>query len=301
MRLSDFAPLFLEISEKDGNSAGELAQKRMALRNHICGELGELELESIGVATIREFTALKVAEGLAPKTVNNLLGHVARLLHVAAQEGHRLQPLPAIKRLPAHFAESRFLLPEEATALLEAARVYGHEWGTPHYGAMISLCLHTGLRIGELLAVQWGDVEIDKSRMHVRRSWCRVSEIAKVPKNGHHRVISLNSDALSLLRKLRLLDEGDGRIFAVRYQTAHRALVRIAELAGLDNIGWHTLRHTFASWLVTAGVPLFTVSRMLGHQSMKQTERYAHLDSARSNEAVGIIHSLLTSQKDALK
>jgi integrase len=294
MLLADFAPQFLSLATKDGNSAGELAQKRMALRNHIVPELGTYDVANIGVATIREFTAYKVAEGLAPKTINNLLGILARLLHVAQQEGCRTEPLPAIKRLPAHFKEARFLSPDEATALLESARAYGSQFANPAYYFMVHAALHTGLRIGELLALEWGDLDTQKGRLSVQRSWCRVEISTKLPKNGHHRYLNLSAPALAFLQKWKqIASEDTGRIFAIPYVSAHKALARITDLAGLENVGWHTLRHTFASWLITAGVPLFTVSRMLGHQSLRQTERYAHLNDEANRAAAATITTIL--------
>lgn len=295
MRFADFAADFLRIAELDGNSPGERKQKAWALDNHLLDHFGEWPLTSIGVPLIREFTAMKVSEGLAPKTVNNLLGHLARFLHVAALEGHlKKADLPAIRRLPMSATESRYLLPAEASALIDAASTYGMEWGNPVYKPMIICALNTGLRVGELIALEWRDVDFTVNRIMVRRSYCRTENKTKSTKTGHHRAVSLNPQAVALLRNWSELGaEGPDKVFAVNYTAAHRALLRIADAAGLENVGWHTLRHTFASWLVTAGVPIFTVSKMLGHQSMRMTERYAHLNSEQNLAAASIISNIL--------
>jgi site-specific recombinase XerD len=72
----------------------------------------------------------------------------------------------------------------------------------------------------------------------------------------------------------------------VSYSAAYDAITRISAKAGLDGVGWHTLRHTFASLLVLEGVPLFTVSRLLGHSSIRITERYTHLNDEKNKDAV---------------
>lgn len=295
MRFTDFADDFLKIAADEGNSPGERRQKAWALNTHLLEHFGPWQLSAIGVPLIREFTAMKVSEGLAPKTVNNLLGHLARFLHVAALEGHLSKTdLPAIRRLPMSATESRYLLPAEASALIDAAALYGMEWGNAVYKPMIIAALNTGLRIGELVALEWRDVDLTVNRLMVRRSYCRTDNVTKSTKTGHHRAVSLNPQAATLFRNWKELGgEGPDKVFDVKYTAAHRALLRIADAANLENVGWHTLRHTFASWLVTAGVPIFTVSKMLGHQSMRMTERYAHLNTEQNLAAATIISNIL--------
>lgn len=78
--------------------------------------------------------------------------------------------------------------------------------------------------------------------------------------------------------------------------TAEEALARITKKAGLRHIGWHVLRHTFASQLATAGIPLAKVQHLLGHQSVVMTERYAHLAPSGLD---GVVNVLLEAEKIA--
>jgi site-specific recombinase XerD len=102
--------------------------------------------------------------------------------------------------------------------------------------------------------------------------------------------VALASDAAAALREHRHLrgqwvfcGEGGG---PVAESTMRRGLRHAAEGAGLDGLGWHVLRHTFASHLVLAGVPIRVVQELLGHASITMTERYSHLAPNTLQEAV---------------
>lgn len=152
------------------------------------------------------------------------------------------------------------------------------------------LAANTGLRLGELQALTWDRVDLFARTIFVAHS-----------KTGHSRSIPLNQSSRNALgsipRRLgcpfvfvRVRWDGRTRPFTNILPTFKRA----CEQAGVTDCCWHTLRHTFASHLVTQGVELAVVRELLGHRptSFRLTLRYAHLQPEKHQDAVGRLDGL---------
>jgi integrase len=204
------------------------------------------------------------------------------MLMVAKKRG-LLDVVPEIERLKAPKPDFDFFDFDEATRLVNAA---DGEWR-----CMILVALRTGLRQGELLALRWEDVDLQKGLLRVRQSVTRghVTE----PKSGRSRDIPLSDDAVAALKAQRHLRgplvfcADDGRM--LRKEECKHPLWRACKRSGLRRIGWHVLRHTFASHLTMRGVPLKVVQELLGHATMEMTMRYAHLSLNVPREAVRLL------------
>jgi integrase len=145
----------------------------------------------------------------------------------------------------------------------------------------VIVAINTGLRRGELLGLTWE--RIDLSRGVIR---------LELTKSGRRREVPLNDDSYSALVGLGPKDSG--RVFQTRYiQTAYNNAVVAAKL---DDVNFHTLRHTFASWAVMRGVSLKELQELLGHASLAMTMRYAHLAPERLRTAVSRLEGLTSSQ-----
>lgn len=150
--------------------------------------------------------------------------------------------------------------------------------------ALILVLLRTGLRIGELLQTKIADV-------HLRE---RKIEIYEGEKNRLGRVVYLSEDAVLALRKwMKKRNPGEEYLFygknveTLSYSTARVIFLRFLEKAGLMEKGYslHTLRHTFATELLNAGMRLECLQVLLGHRSIEETRRYARLtDKTREEE-----------------
>lgn len=235
-------------------------------------------------------------------TVNTRLGTVMRMLSLA-EDWKIIRAVPTANFLKVAHEAIRFLSQEEATALLEAAKRQRKGNNTDWSGewhSMVLVGLRTGLRIGELRALQWADVNLGQRIIHVTRSDPGRSDIKATSTKGNKgRVLPLTPDAYGVLveilaasraqhgakwhtglhvwpapTKWRGKERGDRARSGTSCQST---MQRVTKRAKLTDVGWHTLRHTFASWLVMRGVPLRVVQELLGHASIKMTERYAHL------------------------
>ena len=143
-------------------------------------------------------------------------------------------------------------------------------------------------RMGELLGLRWQDVDLQAGRLHVRQNVSRGR--LTTPKNHRPREIPLGDDARQALHQHRHL-RGAYVFCAADGERLTRSeckwpLYRACRRAGLRRIGWHDLRHTFASHLVMRGVALKAVQELLGHGSMEMTMRYAHLSPDVRRDAV---------------
>jgi integrase len=163
-----------------------------------------------------------------------------------------------------------FLSFEEADRLVSTAE--------PEWKTMVLVALHTGLRLGELTALQWDCVDLIAGRVIVKRNLYR-GRLGS-PKNGRSREIPLSNTALRALKTHRHLRgpwvfcTANGQLLNA-YNRCENAIARQCRRAGLRPVGWHTLRHSFASHLVMKGAPLKVVQELMGHATIEMTMRYS--------------------------
>ena len=163
-----------------------------------------------------------------------------------------------------------------------------------HLTPMVLLSLNTGIRRGDLFSLQWADVQWQTKTLMVR---------GETAKSGQTRHLPLNAEALQVLTMWRAQSSGDGMVFpgknGGRLTNVRTAWKGVLTAAGIIGFRWHDVRHTFASKLVMAGVPLNTVRELLGHKTLAMTLRYAHLAPDHTASAVERLCPVETPQ-DAL-
>lgn len=262
------------------NKPSEQAAKLSAYRQHLQPVFGVQPLANISSRDIERYKAHKLTDlGYAPKSINNQLAVLRSLLNVA-KRWQMIAEVPAYKELKVPPARTRFLSKADARRLIEAAE-------TP-WADMIGFCLNTGMRIGELIALQWSDIDMVATRLVVQRNAWR--EHLGPPKGGRVREIALNAAAMRALLSLMgkqsewVFPQADGS--RLTHAMCRRPLHRACRSAGVALLQWHTLRHTFASHLVATGVPLRAIQQLLGHANYATTERYAHLAPRTTRDAV---------------
>lgn len=281
-----FADEFVNVYAVTNNKPSEVRSKRMILAMHLIPHFGATRLDRIGVQQIEEFKAGQVAKGLSPKTINNQLAVLGKLGAVAKEWG-RVAAFPRIKLLDVPDPDFDFFDFDEAARLVNAALKDDPEWHP-----LILLGLRTGLRQGELLELRWDDIDLAKGLLRVRRSVWYGN--VTTPKNGKTREVPLSDETRAMLRPLssrftgELVFPGKGGAHLTIGQ-CRKPLWRVCRRAGLRRVGWHVLRHTFASHLVMRGVPLKAVQELMGHATIEMTMRYAHLSPDVRRDAVALL------------
>jgi integrase len=263
------------------NKPSTVDSKRAIFERHLLPVLGRQRLDAIGV---REIESLKadLAQRLSPKTINNCLTVLRHALATAVQ-WKLIATVPAVQWLRVPEQDFRFLDFDEAQRLVAAAQ------GADR--TMVVVALNTGMRLGEMLALRWSDIDLKAGRLVVRRAVAR--GIVGTPKSGRSREIPLNDTVTRALEQHRHLRgplvfcTDDGRMLTKN--EAKAPLARARRRSGIVELGWHDLRHTFASHLVMRGVPLKAVQELLGHATIEMTMRYAHLAPATKSDAVRVL------------
>jgi len=221
----------------------------------------------------------------APKTVNNVLTLLSTLLKKAVEWGE-LERLPCtIKLLPNPRKTMGFHDFDQYERLLTIARKRGAETYL-----MILLGGDAGLRLGEIVALEWRDVDLHARRVTVQRSdW--LGHVT-VPKGGRSRQLPMTqrlTAALKSARHLRsdrvLCVSGGAPITRDRVIKAVRAAQRTA---GIEE-GVHILRHTFCSHLAMRGAPARAIQELAGHANLTTTQRYMHLSPAATEDAIRLL------------
>lgn len=161
---------------------------------------------------------------------------------------------------------------------------------------MTMLSLHCGLRAGEVFSLKWGDVKFDEKTIFVQD-----------PKNKKNRYAIMTQEIEDMLSSRKegknvelLFTNSNGKEF----KQVPEVFIKTVNQMGLnkdvddkrDKVVFHTLRHTYTSWLVQNGVDLYTVKELMGHSTLAMTERYAHLAKGNLKSAVKIFEkSMKTS------
>ena len=291
--VAEFVVEFLEYQQAHVKPLTYQLQKTH-LEKHVVPHIGSRSLDSIEKPDM-DALVMKWSKTAADRTVNTRLGTLLRMFSLA-KEWKRIGEVPEADFIKVAPDRKRFFTEDEARRLLDSAH--------PRWRSMMAVALHTGLRIGELRGLQWGDVSLSSAQLHVNRTDPGVAGVAaNPPKGGKPRTVSLNREAMRALgaeiekrraKKKRIAvtewvwpgvdiwkdqrnrerprSEG-GCVNAI---SAAIKAAGIAEKPG-ERLGWHTLRHTYASWLAIRGVPLRVIQDLLGHASIRQTEQYAHL------------------------
>jgi integrase len=279
---STFAPEWFETYVRPNCKHSETIAKESILRCHLVPWFGKMQLTEIQTLQIERYKAEKLKNKLSTKSVNNHLAALSKCLNCAHEWGRISSPPPKIKRLKVSIGRIDFLSPIESHQLLQ-------DKSEPMWNTMILVALRTGMRFGEILGLEWSDVDWERRLITVRQSLVR--GVLGTPKNGKIRHIPMTQDLYQTLGEIRGVH---GYIFPQpegewTHRVALNAIHRICKRTGVRQICWHLLRHTFASHLAMEGVPIPVVQQLLGHSNITMTMRYAHLSPSKLNEAIAVL------------
>ena len=241
-------------------------------------------ITELTASRIADYRDRLLAEHLKPATANRYLATIAALLNRCASEWGWLRTAPAIKLLKLNNARYRWLNADEEARLLTHC--------PSHLADLVVFLIETGARLSEALKLTWADVDLDRQpKGLVKFMETKSGKPRGVPLTTRLREqlvrMKAGQGALTIHEPDRtrvFLYAGKGRagkgipMSSYRsYRNPHGSWQTAVDRAGLGDLHLHDLRHTFASRLVSRGVPILAVSRLLGHASLAMTARYAHL------------------------
>jgi integrase len=282
--LTEFGTRFVEgHARANRHKPSGIAATDTIVRVHLVPILGALRLDAIGNEQVQR---LKLALGnKAPKTVNNVLTVLSVLLKKAVEWG-LIERMPcSIKLVAAPKPAMSFYDFEEYERLVKAAKEV--DWRAE---LIVLLGGEAGLRSGEMVALEWRDVDLQKGISVERSAW--KGQVA-APKGGRLRHVPLTrrlATALRLHRHVRgprVMHQDDGK--ALTEKVVQNLVTRSAGKAGLRGNGPHILRHTFCSNLAMRGAGARAIQELAGHRSITTTQRYMHLSPAAVDGAIRLL------------
>lgn len=244
-------------------------------RNWLKELIGDLPLKQIAISDLNVVMQRALDAKKSPRTIQYIFAVVSQVWNAASLHGFvdGRNPTTLIKKPQIDNRRMRFLTRDEARLLLDALRVKSID---THDTAVLSL--FGGLRSGEIHSLQWVDVDFANGLITIRD-----------PKSKQNRYCYMTEEIRTILISRFTGQAKNTLVFisskGVERQSLSRTFERVVLGLGLNQdvddprkkVVFHSLRHTFASWLVQKGTPLYTVAELMGHSNLEMTKRYAHL------------------------
>ncbi len=302
-------PTFKEYSEKWVNgyvkatlSESTYERYEQVLKSHIWPTLSGTPLDKINRGDVKDLLISKANDGLSHSSISTIKDVISGVFECAIDEElidaknptagiTKKMKLGRKKKIDA----SEVLSKEEVSLFLDTCKNH-----FPYYYSFFLMTTRTGMRLGELLAIRWGDIDFNSKTIWIRQAYRR--KRITLPKGNKVRPVDMSDQLGATLRELltrakkQVLKQGlgevpdlifhrNGRIIEQNY--IRRVFKRILKKAELREIKIHSLRHTFASLLLSEGESPVYVKEQLGHSSIKTTvDIYGHWIQTKSKTGV---------------
>jgi len=272
------------------------SREEFLLRLWILPVIGSKPLSSVSPFDIERIKKNMRDANRAPRTIEYALAVIRHTFNKAIDWGFfsGVNPTTRVKKPKPNNKRVRFLSPEEAEKLLTELKKHSQQ-----IYEMALLSLHTGMRAGEIFNLKFGDLDLTNGIIYIRNS-----------KSGEDRVAYMTKEVKEILSKKE--GKPDEYVFkdtkGEKIGRISNTFMRVVNKLGLnkditddkDKVVFHTLRHTFASWLVMNGTPIYTVKELMGHKTLAMTERYSHLAPDTKKEAIKGIENTFKEKKNIL-
>lgn len=284
-----FSEIWEEYSKWLETSKKRPRDDRYYYSKHLRDRFADKPLSKIGPTDLEKLKTELLNSGLAPATVKHNLVLVRQIFNKAIAWGlwSGENPIHKIKLPKLNNKRVNFFTYDQAKILLGELSTTSHQL---HDISLLSL--HTGMRAGEIFGLKWEHIDFQTKIIRILDS-----------KSGRSRNVFMNEIVVTMFNSKGIAKPGE-HIFKSRngeqikaISKSFRAVIdRLCFNKGIedprDQLTFHSLRHTFASWLAIAGTPILTIKELLGHQTLAMTERYAHLIPDLKREAVNEIEKL---------
>lgn len=301
--VGEWVERWLEQDVRPNRSRNTYALYESMWRVHAAPTLASRGLDKLEPDHVATLYARLRENGASPTVIHRVGVTMQRAIEVATRRGsfHRANPFALVERPTPRPAERHTLTVAEARRLIVAAR-------DDRLEALFLLLLTAGMRLGEALGLEWKDIDLEHSRLSIRRSLVEVGgtlELGPTKTRGSRRPIELGALAVDALLRRRdaANDEGHGSrlIFTTvagtplrRSNVRRRHFEPILKRARIEDVTIHGLRHAMTSFGIAEGVSPKVLAERLGHSTVRLTQdRYAHVLPGMQREAAETIDELL--------
>jgi integrase len=278
---------------------------------------GPMRISAINADHVAKLIRDLEAQGLSGKTIENYLLPLGGTMRFAVRRGLiATNPVNLLTnderphRSPRK--EKHVWSDEDIEALLGACdQIAAQPEARYDYAPLIRTAVYTGLRLGELLGLQWHDMDLEDGALHVRRQWTRSNEYGPTKTPAGVRRLPLPKELVQFFAALKLASDHSGDedpVFASREGTplGHRNVARrgfepAVAIAGITEVTFHDTRHAFASRMIARGIEPVTLAKLMGHEDIRETlNTYSHLwDRVRTDDLVREAMSLASPWVDS--
>jgi len=252
--------------------------------------LGSIPLKDIKPIAIERLKKKMLDAGRSWRTVEYVLATVRQVWNSAKRAGLVTAETPT-KGVKIHRTDNRrlrFLTHAEADALLEALKKRDFD-----VYCMALISLHAGLRASEIFRLKWGDIDIERGRITIRdaKAGSRTAFMTATLKDLFSKLKRLRSS--ELVFRGPISGEQFTEIPRTFFQAVDDCKLNEGVIDRRDKVVFHTLRHTYASWLAESGVSLIAIKELMGHKTLVMVQRYAHLGNDALERAVGKMEAIM--------
>ena len=274
MKIEEWFDVWLSVYIKGQVKQNTYEKYDRVMKSYVISYWKDREIENITREDIVEllYVELRQKRGLSVSGVNFVIGILKRVFDVAKDNGIiTVNPCRNIKRLPnigqqkaEAFTKSEQLKVERHIEKANNPKLYG-----------IIICLYTGLRIGELLALKWSDIDLKNRIMYVNKSVDQKGNVNQPKTSAGNRIIPIPHELITTFRRLKADNNCEYVISTEGRQTGVRSYQRLFERMlrkiGIRVLKFHTLRHTFATRAIESGMDVKTLSELMGHSNVSIT------------------------------
>jgi integrase len=269
---------------------------RQALNHRVLPRLGSRRLTAISRNMLQDLADELITEGLSASSVRNTILPLRAIYRRALNRGEvALDPTRKLSLPAVRTGRQRIAVAAEADALIAALPLAER--------ALWAGALYAGLRMGELQALDWSHIDLDRNLIQIERSWDRCAGfIQPKSRSGKRRIPITNTLRHHLLNhRLQQGSGGQGLVFPnhrnnkpFNPSTTNQRARRAWSASALTPIGLHECRHSYAAYMIAAGINTKALSTYMGHASITITlDRYGHLLPGNEHEAAGLLENWL--------
>jgi len=263
-------------------------------KSRIAPRFDDERMDEISSFDLERFKSDLSKEGLSPASVKHYLVLIRQIYNKAIEWGDWVgrNPITGVKMPTVQNHRERFLSFEEADTLLKLLKIDPHRTKNPgdkkdpQLHDICLLSLHTGMRAGEVFNIKGQDLDFENGLINISN-----------PKNKTARKAIMTVAVREMLIRRKPTNPND-LVFRDRNRekitTISQSFRRTVNALGLNEgitdqrqaLTFHSLRHSFASWLAIQGTPIYTIAKLMGHKSIAMSERYSHLSPDHKKQAV---------------